>query len=140
MSGLVQVSFAPAAGLVGGVPLLETMAGHKTAKKHKNEIEAALGLARDIAKHQTQFPAVLGSENLNMGPVLAVSSSGIGNKDYRAGYAVVKIDASGKIDVPVNQSPFGGTSHLRSSLPATTFPAHDKQWKPVTTHVVVYDP
>ena len=125
---------------VGGVNLLEMMAAHKSAKKFRTQISAAIPAAQAIAEYRSKFvdKAV---DGLQMGPVFNLYAQGAGVKGgYRGGYAVAKVDASGAVSMVTHQSPFGGTDSLSSHITGSTFPAHNKEWQPVESYVLVIAP
>jgi len=124
---------------VGGVQLLETMQANKVAKKWRDKISQALPAARAIAEFNDKL-LPLKKDGLHMGPVLTTVGSGAGTEGFSAAVAIAKISASGEVSILTHQSPFGGNDNLQTFLSGTTFPAHNKEWQPVDSYVLVIAP
>ena len=124
---------------VGGVQLLDVMAGHKRLKKYLDTINTARGFAQKMADHRAKLISTDASE-LSVGPVLPEFGSGTGVEGFHSGYAIAKISASGDISLVDYISPFGGTDDLKQIISGKTFPAHNSSWEPTESHVLVIAP
>ncbi len=124
---------------IGGVQLLETMQGHKAAKKYRDKIAQAMPAAQAIAQYTDKL-LPNGIDNLAIGPALFPTGTGSGTEGFSAAVAVAKISASGEISIVTHQAPFGGTDDLKSILAGKTFPAHNIKWEPVDSYVLVIAP
>jgi hypothetical protein len=122
---------------VGGVKLLQTMADNRRAKRFKPQIDAAMPAARAIAEY---YPKLIkfNAEGLALGPALPLQGTGSGaEEEYRAGFAIVKVDTTGAMSIVTHQNPFGGSDDLNSLLSGRTFPAHNTSWVPVETYYIL---
>lgn len=124
---------------VGGVQLLETMQGHKAAKKFRDKISKAIPAAQAIAQFKDQLITAQ-KDGLHMGPALSAVGEGSGTPGFSAAVAVAKVSASGEVSIVAHQAPFGGTDDLQSKFTGVIFPAHNKEWEPVDSYILVIAP
>jgi hypothetical protein len=124
---------------VGGVQLLESMAGHRTAKRYKAEISFAMSVAKAVAKYRDRFMDQVPQDKTPIGPVLPINGTGTGKEDYRAAYAVVQVTAEGDIKLLSHDKPYGGDDNLQTLLTGKTQPAY-LDWKPVESYALVIAP
>ena len=122
---------------VGGVSLLEAMADHRSARRFRTQIEAAMPAARAMAQFQDKL-LPFHTENLSIGPTLPMHGDGSGAaEDYRAGFAVVKVDVSGQMTIVAHENPFGGSDNLKTLISGKTFPAHNTDWEPIESFYLI---
>lgn len=126
----------------GAPDLLRVMLDHKTCKRNKSEISRAIPAAEAVAQFNDKLLKANRDPNHPViGPAIPVRGEGQGTAEgFRAGYAVVKIDAEGNMEVVCLEKPASGaTENIKELYSGNTLPAYS-DWKPIESYILVTAP